>query len=215
MNAIGDVGIAIAIFFMVRDLGTTDYHAVFTKGPEVWAKGGDKANWVAFLLLVGAVAKSPQIPLPPWLPDAMPGPTPVSALIPAATMVTAGVYMVVRCNGIFQNAPSAMFIVAIIGPATAIFAATIGLAQNDIKKVLAYSTVSQLGYMFLACGVGAFTAAIFHVITHAFFKALLFLGSGSVIHGMHHEQDMRSMGGLRKYMPITFVTMFTGWLAIS
>src|SRR4030095_2050954 len=142
-------------------------------------------------------------------------PTPVSALIHAATMVTAGVYMIVRCSAIYTHAPTAMFIVAIIGAATAIFAATIGIAQNDIKKVLAYSTVSQLGYMFLACGVGAFGAAIFHVITHAFFKALLFLGSGSVIHGMHHEQDMRRMGGLKKYMPITFATMLTGWLAIS
>ncbi len=145
----------------------------------------------------------------------MAGPTPVSALIHAATMVTAGVYMIVRCSEIFVHAPTAMFIVAIIGAATALFAATIGLAQNDIKKVLAYSTISQLGYMFLACGVGAFIAAIFHVITHAFFKALLFLGSGSVIHGMHHEQDMRRMGGLKKYMPITFATMVTGWLAIS
>ncbi len=145
----------------------------------------------------------------------MAGPTPVSALIHAATMVTAGVYMIVRCSAIYMHAPTAMFIVAIIGAATAMFAATIGLAQNDIKKVLAYSTISQLGYMFLACGVGAFAAAIFHVITHAFFKALLFLGSGSVIHGMHHEQDMRRMGGLKKYMPITFATMLTGWLAIS
>jgi NADH-quinone oxidoreductase subunit L len=145
----------------------------------------------------------------------MAGPTPVSALIHAATMVTAGVYMIVRCSAIYTHAPTAMFIVAIVGAATAIFAATIGIAQNDIKKVLAYSTVSQLGYMFLACGVGAFVAAIFHVITHAFFKALLFLGSGSVIHGMHHEQDMRRMGGLKKYMPITFATMLTGWLAIS
>jgi NADH-quinone oxidoreductase subunit L len=144
----------------------------------------------------------------------MAGPTPVSALIHAATMVTAGVYMVVRCNAIYQNAPTAMFIVAMIGAATAIFAATIGLAQNDIKKVLAYSTVSQLGYMFLACGTGAFIAAIFHVMTHAFFKALLFLGSGSVIHGMHHEQDMRRMGNLKKFMPITFITMMAGWLAI-
>src|SRR6185312_11694358 len=144
----------------------------------------------------------------------MAGPTPVSALIHAATMVTAGVYMIVRCNAIFSHAPTAMFIVAIVGAATALFAATIGLGQNDIKKVLAYSTISQLGYMFLACGLGAFVAAIFHVITHAFFKALLFLGSGSVINGMHHEQDMRLMGGLRKYMPITFATMFMGWLAI-
>ncbi|MGH9873186.1 MAG: NADH-quinone oxidoreductase subunit L [Pyrinomonadaceae bacterium] len=170
---------------------------------------------VAVLLFIGAAGKSAQIPLYVWLPDAMAGPTPVSALIHAATMVTAGVYMIVRCSAIYVHAPTAMFIVAVIGAATALFAATIGLAQNDIKKVLAYSTISQLGYMFLACGVGAFTAAIFHVITHAFFKALLFLGSGSVITGMHHEQDMRRMGGLKKYMPITFVTMLTGWLAIS
>ncbi|HEX3558634.1 MAG TPA: NADH-quinone oxidoreductase subunit L [Pyrinomonadaceae bacterium] len=169
----------------------------------------------AVLLFIGACGKSAQIPLYVWLPDAMAGPTPVSALIHAATMVTAGVYMVVRCSAIFTHAPTALFIVAIIGAATAIFAATIGIAQNDIKKVLAYSTVSQLGYMFLACGVGAFVAAIFHVMTHAFFKALLFLGSGSVIHGMHHEQDMRRMGGLKKYMPVTFAAMTAGWLAIS
>src|SRR5687768_12432800 len=143
---------------------------------------------ICLFLFLGAAGKSAQIPLYVWLPDAMAGPTPVSALIHAATMVTAGVYLIVRCSEIFIHAPSAMFIVAIVGAATALFAATIGLAQNDIKKVLAYSTVSQLGYMFLACGVGAFVAAIFHVITHAFFKALLFLGSGSVIHGMHHEQ---------------------------
>jgi NADH-quinone oxidoreductase subunit L len=183
----------------------------FTLGAIV--AGG--ATSIALLLFVGAAGKSAQIPLYVWLPDAMAGPTPVSALIHAATMVTAGVYMIVRCSAIFVHAPTAMFIVAIIGAATALFAATIGLAQNDIKKVLAYSTISQLGYMFLACGVGAFVAAIFHVITLAFFKALLFLGSGSVIHGMHHEQDMRRMGGLRKYMPITFATMLAGWLAIS
>lgn len=170
---------------------------------------------VALLLFIGAAGKSAQIPLYVWLPDAMAGPTPVSALIHAATMVTAGVYMIVRCSAIYVHAPTAMFVVAMIGAATALFAATIGLAQNDIKKVLAYSTISQLGYMFLACGLGAFTAAIFHVITHAFFKALLFLGSGSVIHGMHHEQDMRRMGGLKKYMPITFWTMGAGWMAIS
>jgi NADH-quinone oxidoreductase subunit L len=145
----------------------------------------------------------------------MAGPTPVSALIHAATMVTAGVYLTARCSWVVTKSPTAMLVIAVIGAATAIFAATIGLAQNDIKKVLAYSTVSQLGYMFLACGVGAFTAGIFHVMTHAFFKALLFLGSGSVIHGMHEEQDIRKMGGLRKYMPITFATMFVGWLAIS
>lgn len=183
----------------------------FTLGAVI--AGG--ATSIAVLLFIGAAGKSAQIPLYVWLPDAMAGPTPVSALIHAATMVTAGIYMIVRCSAIFVHAPTAMFIVAIIGAATALFAATIGLAQNDIKKVLAYSTISQLGYMFLACGVGAFVAAIFHVITHAFFKALLFLGSGSVIHGMHHEQDMRRMGGLKKYMPITFATMLTGALAIS
>jgi len=181
------------------------WHAIFAGG----------ATSIAVLLFIGAAGKSAQIPLYVWLPDAMAGPTPVSALIHAATMVTAGVYMIVRCSAIFTHAPTAMFIVAVIGAATALFAATIGIAQNDIKKVLAYSTISQLGYMFLACGVGAFVAAIFHVITHAFFKALLFLGSGSVIHGMHDEQDMRRMGGLKKYMPITFATMLTGWLAIS
>ena len=180
-------------------------HAIFAGG----------ITSIAVLLFIGAAGKSAQIPLYVWLPDAMAGPTPVSALIHAATMVTAGVYMIVRCSAIYVHAPTAMFIVAIIGAATALFAATIGLAQNDIKKVLAYSTISQLGYMFLACGVGAFVAAIFHVITHAFFKALLFLGSGSVINGMHHEQDMRRMGGLKKYLPITFATMLTGWLAIS
>src|SRR5688500_931633 len=173
------------------------------------------ATTIALLLFIGAAGKSAQIPLYVWLPDAMAGPTPVSALIHAATMVTAGVYLIVRCSEIFIHAPTAMFIVAIVGAATAIFAATIGLAQNDIKKVLAYSTVSQLGYMFLACGVGAFVAAIFHVITHAFFQALLLLWSVSTMYGMHHEQDMRRMGNLRKYMPVTFVTMFIGWLAIS
>lgn len=180
------------------------WHAIFAGG----------ITSIAVLLFIGATGKSAQIPLFVWLPDAMAGPTPVSALIHAATMVTAGVYMVVRCSAIFTHAPTAMFIVAIIGAATALFAATIGLAQNDIKKVLAYSTISQLGYMFLACGVGAFVAAIFHVMTHAFFKAQLFLGSGSVIHGMHHEQDMRRMGNLRKYMPVTWLTMCAGWLAI-
>jgi NADH-quinone oxidoreductase subunit L len=180
------------------------WHAIFAGG----------ITSIAILLFIGATGKSAQIPLFVWLPDAMAGPTPVSALIHAATMVTAGVYMVVRCSAIFTHAPTAMFIVAIVGAATALFAATIGIAQNDIKKVLAYSTISQLGYMFLACGMGAFTAAIFHVMTHAFFKAQLFLGSGSVIHGMHHEQDMRRMGGLKKYLPITCLTMCAGWLAI-
>jgi NADH-quinone oxidoreductase subunit L len=233
MNRIGDWGVLIGIFLIFTLTGSISFYdkavdgsqiqSVFTWiqqniiSPEPFALGAITAGGltsVAVLLFIGATGKSAQIPLFTWLPDAMAGPTPVSALIHAATMVTAGVYMVVRCNAIYQNAPTAMFIVAIIGCATAIFAATIGLAQNDIKKVLAYSTVSQLGYMFLACGVGAFIAAIFHVMTHAFFKALLFLGSGSVIHGMHHEQDMRRMGNLRKYLPITFITMVMGWLAI-
>jgi NADH-quinone oxidoreductase subunit L len=203
--AAGEVTHTALSFFQTRPVEP------FTAGAII--AGG--ATSIAVLLFIGAAGKSAQIPLYVWLPDAMAGPTPVSALIHAATMVTAGVYMIVRCSEIFVHAPTAMFIVAVIGAATALFAATIGLAQNDIKKVLAYSTISQLGYMFLACGVGAFIAAIFHVITHAFFKALLFLGSGSVIHGMHHEQDMRRMGGLRKYMPITFATMAIGWLAIS
>ncbi|HZH34868.1 MAG TPA: NADH-quinone oxidoreductase subunit L, partial [Pyrinomonadaceae bacterium] len=227
VNRIGDWGVLMGvmlIFFMTGSISFFDKPELpsalgqiaqmsadpFTAG-AIFAGG---ITTIAVLLFIGATGKSAQIPLFTWLPDAMAGPTPVSALIHAATMVTAGVYMVVRCNAIFQNAPTAMFIVAVIGAATAIFAATIGLAQNDIKKVLAYSTVSQLGYMFLACGVGAFTAAIFHVMTHAFFKALLFLGSGSVIHGMHHEQDMRRMGNLKKYMPITHITMLLGWLAI-
>jgi NADH-quinone oxidoreductase subunit L len=234
-NRVGDWGVVLGImlvFTLTGSISFFDKSAAVTGGAEVASAlkaiagmGGEAFNWrmlfaggvtsAALLLFIGATGKSAQIPLYVWLPDAMAGPTPVSALIHAATMVTAGVYMVVRCSTIYTHAPTVMFIVAIIGAATAIFAATIGLAQNDIKKVLAYSTVSQLGYMFLACGVGAFVAAIFHVMTHAFFKALLFLGSGSVIHGMHHEQDMRRMGGLRKYMPITFATMLTGWLAIS
>ncbi|MDQ6788533.1 MAG: NADH-quinone oxidoreductase subunit L, partial [Acidobacteriota bacterium] len=232
MNRIGDWGVLMGMFLIYTLTGSISFYDKVVDGTPVQSSltllgqmaqepftagaivaGG--ITTIAVLLFIGATGKSAQIPLFTWLPDAMAGPTPVSALIHAATMVTAGVYMVVRCNAIYQNAPTAMFIVAIIGGATAIFAATIGLAQNDIKKVLAYSTVSQLGYMFLACGVGAFGAAIFHVMTHAFFKALLFLGSGSVIHGMHHEQDMRRMGNLKKYMPITFATMITGWLAIS
>jgi NADH-quinone oxidoreductase subunit L len=229
-NRIGDWGFVLGIMLTFLVTGSVSFfvnpanggvaHTAFeffkATDPFTWGAifaGG--ATSIAVLLFIGAVGKSAQIPLYVWLPDAMAGPTPVSALIHAATMVTAGVYMIVRCSAIFTHAPTAMFIVAIIGAATALFAATIGLAQNDIKKVLAYSTISQLGYMFLACGVGAFAAAIFHVITHAFFKALLFLGSGSVIHGMHDEQDMRRMGGLKKYMPITFATMITGWLAIS
>jgi NADH-quinone oxidoreductase subunit L len=231
-NRIGDWGFVLGIFLIFMKTGSVSFFAnplvssstqtalsfFKTQAADPFTFGAiflGSATTIAVLLFIGAAGKSAQIPLYVWLPDAMAGPTPVSALIHAATMVTAGVYMVVRCSEIFVDAPTAMFIVAIIGAATALFAATIGIAQNDIKKVLAYSTISQLGYMFLACGVGAFVAAIFHVITHAFFKALLFLGSGSVIHGMHHEQDMRRMGGLKKYMPVTFWTMVTGWLAIS
>ncbi|MCO6512781.1 MAG: NADH-quinone oxidoreductase subunit L [Aridibacter famidurans] len=236
MNRIGDWGVLMGVFLIFTITGSVSFFDKAVDGQAVqsvfsWVQNSanisqaDPFTWgaifaggltsVGVLLFIGATGKSAQIPLLTWLPDAMAGPTPVSALIHAATMVTAGVYLVVRCNSIYQLAPTAMFIIAVIGAATAIFAATIGLAQNDIKKVLAYSTVSQLGYMFLACGVGAFVAAIFHVMTHAFFKALLFLGSGSVIHGMHHEQDMRRMGNLKKYMPITFFTMVTGWLAIA
>ena len=229
-NRVGDWGFVLGLMLVFFLTGSVSFfnkpeHGVTSALQIIAGMSVDPFTWqaifaggitsVAVLLFIGAAGKSAQIPLYVWLPDAMAGPTPVSALIHAATMVTAGVYMIVRCSAIYTHAPTAMFIVAIIGAATAIFAATIGIAQNDIKKVLAYSTVSQLGYMFLACGVGAFGAAIFHVITHAFFKALLFLGSGSVIHGMHHEQDMRRMGGLKKYMPITFATMLTGWLAIS
>ena len=226
-NRIGDWGVLMGVFTIFAMTGSISFfdkpgvNSALTQiagmASEPFAASALVAGGIttaALLLFIGATGKSAQIPLFVWLPDAMAGPTPVSALIHAATMVTAGVYLVVRCNGIYQNAPTVMFIIAIIGALTAIFAATIGLAQNDIKKVLAYSTVSQLGYMFLACGVGAFSAAIFHVMTHAFFKALLFLGSGSVIHGMHHEQDMRKMGGLAKLMPITHVTMLLGWLAI-
>jgi NADH-quinone oxidoreductase subunit L len=226
-NRVGDWGFVLGImlvFFLTGSISFFEKPGVASALQSIGGMVVDPFTWhalfaggitsVAILLFIGATGKSAQIPLFVWLPDAMAGPTPVSALIHAATMVTAGVYMIVRCNAIFVHAPMAMFIVAIVGAATALFAATIGLAQNDIKKVLAYSTISQLGYMFLACGVGAFIAAIFHVVTHAFFKALLFLGSGSVITGMHHEQDMRRMGGLKKYMPITFVTMLAGWLAI-
>ncbi|MBX3288123.1 MAG: NADH-quinone oxidoreductase subunit L [Acidobacteria bacterium] len=234
MNRIGDWGVLMGIFLIFTLTGSISFydksvdgvqvHSVFTwvlenisvAEPFTWGAiiGGGLTS-IGVLLFIGATGKSAQIPLLTWLPDAMAGPTPVSALIHAATMVTAGVYLVVRSNAIYQLSPTAMWIIAVIGAATAIFAATIAIAQNDIKKVLAYSTVSQLGFMFLAAGVGAFVVAIFHVMTHAFFKALLFLGSGSVIHGMHHEQDMRKMGNLKKYMPITFITMATGWLAIA
>ena len=216
-NRIGDFGFALAIFGIIATFGSAQYTEVFNQAKafpiELLGHWG-LLSWIALGLFVGACGKSAQLPLHVWLPDAMAGPTPVSALIHAATMVTAGLYMVTRTNVIFQHSQTMLLVVALVGAATAIFAATIGITQNDIKKVLAYSTVSQLGFMFMACGVGAFVIAIFHVMTHAFFKALMFLGAGSVIHGMHHEQDMRRMGGLKKYMPYTYWTFFAGWLAI-
>jgi NADH-quinone oxidoreductase subunit L len=216
-NRIGDFGFALAIFGIIATFGTAQYTDVFAQAAgfplEPLGHWG-LLSWIALGLFIGACGKSAQLPLHVWLPDAMAGPTPVSALIHAATMVTAGLYMVTRTNVIFQHSQTMMMVVALVGAATALFAATIGITQNDIKKVLAYSTVSQLGFMFMACGVGAFAIGIFHVMTHAFFKALMFLGAGSVIHGMHHEQDMRRMGGLKKYMPYTYLTFLAGWLAI-
>ncbi|HEX4999097.1 MAG TPA: NADH-quinone oxidoreductase subunit L [Terriglobia bacterium] len=220
VNRIGDWGLSIGIMLIFVNFGSIEFTQVGEAVRESLAMGrfhiGDMVFVsIALALFVGATGKSAQIPLYVWLPDAMEGPTPVSALIHAATMVTAGVYMVARSNWIFQAAPQAMAVVAVVGALTAIFAASIGIVQNDIKRVLAYSTVSQLGYMFLALGVGAFTAGVFHLMTHAFFKALLFLGSGSVIHALHHEQDMRRMGALKNKIPITFWTMFIGTLAIA
>ncbi len=217
-NRIGDFGVLLAMFLVFWTFGSLTYTEVFAKVPLLRESGvltTGLATAITLLLFLGATGKSAQIPLYVWLPDAMEGPTPVSALIHAATMVTAGVYMVARSSALFLLAPDTMMVVAVIGAVTAIFSATIGICQTDIKRVLAYSTVSQLGYMFLACGVGAFTAAIFHLMTHAFFKALLFLGSGSVIHALSGEQDMRKMGGLKKYVPVTFATMFAATLAIA
>ena len=217
VNRIGDFGFLIALFLLIKHFGTLDFPALFAKiqPMSIETAGAGLLTSIGILLMVGAAGKSAQIPLYVWLPDAMEGPTPVSALIHAATMVTAGVYMVARSHVIFERAPGALTVVAIIGTLTALFAATIGIAQTDIKKVLAYSTVSQLGYMFMACGVGAFSAGIFHLMTHAFFKGLLFLAAGSVIHGIGGEQDMRRMGGLRRYMPVTFITMGIATLAIA
>ena len=212
VNRVGDFGFSLAMFLIVVNFGTLSFDKVFAAAP---GKTTEALTAIALLLLLGACGKSAQIPLYVWLPDAMEGPTPVSALIHAATMVTAGVYMCARSAAIFTHAPVAMHVVALIGLATAVFAATIGLAQTDIKKVFAYSTVSQLGYMFLGIGVGAFSAGIWHLMTHAFFKALLFLGAGSVIHACHGEQDMRQMGGLRKYAPWTCITLACASLAIA
>ncbi len=223
VNRIGDFAFVVGLFMLFWSLDSSGHGTVVFRelaavashleGMTIW--GWSVATVVTMLFFIGATGKSAQIPLYVWLPDAMAGPTPVSALIHAATMVTAGVYMIGRLNFLFSMAPPTLELIAVIGAATALFAATIGLAQNDIKKVLAYSTVSQLGYMFLAMGVGAYTAGVFHLVTHAFFKACLFLGSGSIIHAMHHEQDMRRMGGLKDYMPRTFWTFLIATLAIS
>jgi len=217
VNRIGDFGFLIALFLMIQHFGSLDFQRVFDAAKPYAAEtsGVGFLTAIGILLMLGAAGKSAQIPLYVWLPDAMEGPTPVSALIHAATMVTAGVYMVARSHVIFERAPSALMVVAIIGTLTAFFAATIGIAQTDIKKVLAYSTVSQLGYMFMACGVGAFSAGIFHLMTHAFFKGLLFLAAGSVIHAVGGEQDMRKMGGLWKKIPWTWATMLIATCAIA
>ena len=217
VNRVGDFGFLLGLFLLFRQFGTLDFAPIFHDAAAlpVETSGHGVLTAVALLLLAGATGKSAQLPLYVWLPDAMEGPTPVSALIHAATMVAAGVYMVARSHAIFIHAPVAMFAVAVIGCATALFAATIALVQTDIKRTLAYSTISQLGYMFLGCGVGAFGAGIFHLMTHAFFKALLFLGAGSVMHAMSGEQDMRRMGGLRRMVPWTYSTMFVATLAIS
>ncbi len=216
VNRVGDAGFLLGTFLLFWNLGPGNHSLSFS---EIQSHAAQLAPGVVtaitLLLFVGATGKSAQIPLYVWLPDAMAGPTPVSALIHAATMVTAGIYLIARLNFLFILSPTTMTVIATIGAATALFAATIGLVQNDIKKVLAYSTVSQLGYMFLAVGVGAFSSGIFHLMTHAFFKGLLFLGSGSVIHGMSGEQDMRKMGGLRQYMPTTFATFAIGTVAIA
>src|SRR5205814_1994750 len=212
VNRVGDFGFLLAIMWLWSALGTLDYGAVF-KGAETLSPA--TATSIALLLFLGACGKSAQLPLHVWLPDAMEGPTPVSALIHAATMVTAGVYMVARSHVLFERSGSALEVVAWVGTITAVFAATIGLVQTDIKRVLAYSTISQLGYMFAAVGMGAYVAGIFHLLTHAFFKALLFLGAGSVIHGLGGEQDLRKMGGLKPKMIVTAITMWIGGLGLS
>jgi len=215
-NRVGDYGFLLGMFLLIKQFGTLDYDRVFKAVSSLPVEAGvGVLTATALLVMVGATGKSAQIPLYVWLPDAMEGPTPVSALIHAATMVTAGIYMIARSNVLFLHAPVALRVVAIIGALTAIFAASIGLVQNDIKRVLAYSTVSQLGYMFMACGVAAFSAGIFHLVTHAFFKALLFLAAGAVIHSLGGEQDMRHMGGLRKLIPWTFWTMTIATFAIT
>ncbi|MEL6701207.1 MAG: NADH-quinone oxidoreductase subunit L, partial [Pseudomonadota bacterium] len=222
VNRVGDFGFLLGIFALFVMADSISFDVIFAMGPELaestirflWTDW-NAAEVIAFLLFIGAMGKSAQLLLHTWLPDAMEGPTPVSALIHAATMVTAGVFLVCRMSPVMEFAPNAMSFVVFLGATTAFFAATVGLVQNDIKRVIAYSTCSQLGYMFVAAGVGVYSVAMFHLLTHAFFKAMLFLGAGSVIHGMHHEQDMRNYGGLRKKMPYTFWAMMIGTLAIT
>ena len=215
VNRIGDFGFLLAMFLLIAHFGTLSFSEVSSQIAQHPDWQGGFLTAIALLLVLGATGKSAQIPLYIWLPDAMEGPTPVSALIHAATMVTAGVYMIARTHALFDRSPLALTVVAVIGAATAFFAATVGIVQTDIKRVLAYSTISQLGYMFLACGVAAYSAGIFHLVTHAFFKALLFLAAGSVIHAVGGEQDMRVMGGLRRNIPVTFWTMTMAVFAIS
>jgi NADH-quinone oxidoreductase subunit L len=215
MNVIGDVGMVIAAFIIFENLGTLNFLDVFAAAKSTFRPNGDTILLITLLLLVGAFAKSAQMPLHTWLADAMEGPTPVSALIHAATMVTAGVYLVARCHVLFELAPFTMYLIATVGVITAIFAGSMAMVQYDIKRVIAYSTMSQLGFMFLAVGVGMYSIAMFHLMTHAFFKALLFLSAGSVIHGLNDEQDIRKMGGLRHSMPITHVTFLIGSLALA
>jgi len=215
VNRIGDWGFLVALMIIFATFGTFDFQVIFAETPVMFGVGSATITAITLLLFVGATGKSAQIPLYIWLPDAMEGPTPVSALIHAATMVTAGVFMIARSAVLFDYAPTSAAIVAVVGTATALLAAVIAISQTDIKRVLAYSTISQLGYMVLGVGVGAYSAGLFHLTTHAFFKALLFLGAGSVIHAVGGEQDMRRMGGLRKAMPITFITMGAAWLSIS
>jgi NADH-quinone oxidoreductase subunit L len=222
VNRVGDFGFALGIFALFMMVGAVDFETVFAQAPSLVGKtihflghDVDALTLICLLLFMGAMGKSAQFLLHTWLPDAMEGPTPVSALIHAATMVTAGVFMVARLSPLFELAPTAAAFVTFIGATTALFAATVGLVQNDIKRIVAYSTCSQLGYMFVAMGVGAYSVGMFHLFTHAFFKALLFLGSGSVITAMHHEQDIRKMGGLRDQLPVTYITMVIGTLALT
>ena len=222
VNRVGDFGFALGIFAVFMMIGSIDLDTIFAQAPALTGKTINFFGWhadaltlICLLLFMGAMGKSAQFLLHTWLPDAMEGPTPVSALIHAATMVTAGVFMVARLSPLFELSPTALTVVTIVGATTAFFAATVGLVQNDIKRIVAYSTCSQLGYMFVAMGVGAYSVGMFHLFTHAFFKALLFLGSGSVIMAMHHEQDIRNMGGLRKKIPFTYWTMVIGTLALT